>query len=148
MLDVVMIVFGVIVSGYTVLGGLRAVIWTDVLQGVALIGGGLICLPILLNGIPEGLSGLLEVAGEHDKMSFGVSDGDVRGHTMGATMLTKLIVFLQIMGTDQTTVQRYMAAGSRREANRALWIGGLLTFPVWGYFLFVGTALVSDFITR
>ena len=141
MLDVVMIVFGVIVSGYTVLGGLRAVIWTDVLQGVALIGGGLICLPILLNGIPEGLSGLLEVAGEHDKMSFGVSEGDVRGHTMGATMLTKLIVFLQIMGTDQTTVQRYMAAGSRREANRALWVGGLLTFPVWGYFLFVGTAL-------
>ena len=142
-LDVVMIVFGVIVSGYTVLGGLRAVIWTDVLQGVALIGGGLICLPILLNGIPEGFSGLLEVAGEHDKMSFGVSDGDVRGHTMGATMLTKLIVFLQIMGTDQTTVQRYMAAGSRREANRALWIGGLLTFPVWGYFLFVGTALFA-----
>jgi len=70
-----------------------------------------------------------------------VSAGDVAGHTLGATMLTKLIVFLQILGTDQTTVQRYMAARSRREANRALWIGGLLTFPVWVYFLFVGTAL-------
>ena len=85
--------------------------------------------------------GLLAVADEHDKMSFGVSAGDVAGHTLGATMLTKLIVFLQILGTDQTTVQRYMAASSRREANRALWIGGLLTFPVWAYFLFVGTAL-------
>ncbi len=140
-LDAVIVVFGVIVAGYTVLGGLRAVIWTDVLQGVTLIGGGLICLPILLGGIPDGLSGLLAVADEHDKMSFGVSAGDVAGHTLGATMLTKLIVFLQILGTDQTTVQRYMAASSRREANRALWIGGLLTFPVWAYFLFVGTAL-------
>jgi SSS family solute:Na+ symporter len=140
-LDLVIVVFGVIVAGYTVLGGLRAVIWTDVLQGVALIGGGLICLPVLLGGIPGGLGGLLEVAGEHKKMSFGVSAGDVAGHTLGATMLTKLIVFLQILGTDQTTVQRYMAASSKREANRALWIGGLLTFPVWAYFLFVGTAL-------
>ena len=140
-LDAVIIVFGMIVAGYTVLGGLRAVIWTDVLQGVALIGGGLICLPILLNGIPGGLSGLVSVAVDHDKLSFGISAGDVAGHTLGATMLTKLIVFLQILGTDQTTVQRYMAARSHREANRALWIGGLLTFPVWAYFLFVGTAL-------
>ena len=107
----------------------------------ALIGGGLICLPILVDGIPDGLSGLLATARQHDKLSFGVSAGDVAGHTMGATMLTKLIVFMQILGTDQTTVQRYMAASSRREANRALWIGGLLTFPVWVYFLFVGTAL-------
>jgi SSS family solute:Na+ symporter len=101
----------------------------------------LICLPILLGGIPDGLSGLVAVAIDHDKLSFGVSAGDVAGHTLGATMLTKLIVFLQILGTDQTTVQRYMAARSHREANRALWIGGLLTFPVWAYFLFVGTAL-------
>jgi SSS family solute:Na+ symporter len=140
-LDAVIVVFGLIVVAYTVLGGLRAVIWTDVLQGVALIGGGLICLPILLGGIPGGLAGLLEVASEHGKMSFGVAAGDVAGHTLGATMLTKLIVFLQILGTDQTTVQRYMAARSRRDANRALWFGGLLTFPVWAYFLFVGTAL-------
>lgn len=142
-LDAVIIGFGIVVAGYTVMGGLRAVIWTDVLQGVALIGGGAICLPILLEGIPGGLDGLFDVASAHDKMSVGVSAGDVKGHTLEATMLTKLIVFLQIVGTDQTTVQRYMAAGSRREANRALLIGGVLTFPVWAYFLFVGTALFA-----
>jgi len=142
-LDVIMIVFGVVVAGYTILGGLRAVIWTDVLQGVALIGGGLICLPILLEGIPGGWSGLLEIARSENKMSFGIWPGDASSHTLGATMLTKLVVFLQIVGTDQTTVQRYCAAGSDRAARRALTIGGLLTVPVWGYFLFVGTALFA-----
>ena len=140
-LDVVMIVFGVVVAGYTVLGGLRAVIWTDVVQGIALIGGGLICLPILLAGIPGGFGGLIDVAREHDKLTVGAWPGDASRHTLGATMLTKIIVFLQILGTDQTTVQRYFAAGSDRQARRALWIGGLLTVPVWGYFLLVGTAL-------
>ena len=142
-LDVIMVVFGVVVAGYTILGGLRAVIWTDVLQGVALIGGGLICLPILLNGIPGGFGGLLEIAHSENKMSFGIWPGDESSHTLGATMLTKLVVFLQVVGTDQTTVQRYCAAGSDREARRALMIGGLLTVPVWGYFLFVGTALFA-----
>lgn len=142
-LDVIMIVFGAVVAGYTILGGLRAVIWTDVLQGVALIGGGLICLPILLKGIPGGLDGLLEIARSENKMSFGIWPGDESSHTLGATMLTKLVVFLQVVGTDQTTVQRYCAAGSDREARRALTIGGLLTVPVWGYFLFVGTALFA-----
>ena len=50
----VILFFGIVVASYTILGGLEAVIWTDFIQGIALIVGGLICIPIIIGLLPGG----------------------------------------------------------------------------------------------
>jgi len=140
-LALIMIIFGILVAAYTIVGGLQAVIWTDVLQGVALIGGGFFCLPFLVSKLPGGFGQLFSVATADDKFSWGSMDLDLTQITIWAIVLSKLVIYLQILGTDQTSVQRYCAAKSDRDARKAVVLGCCLTVPVWTYFLFVGTAL-------
>lgn len=137
----IMTVFGILVAAYTVVGGLQAVIWTDVLQGIALVGGGLVCLPLLVSKLPGGFGRLLDVAAENGKFSWGSTEFDLTQMTVWAIVLSKLVIYLQILGADQTSVQRYCAARSDRDARRAVLLGCCLTVPVWTYFLFMGTAL-------
>ncbi len=58
----VILFFGVVVATYTILGGLEAVIWTDLIQGIALMTGGLICLPIIISLLPGGADQLITAA--------------------------------------------------------------------------------------
>ena len=48
----IILFFGIAVATYTILGGLEAVIWTDLIQGIALMAGGLVCLPIIIGLLP------------------------------------------------------------------------------------------------
>ena len=61
-LPLIVIIAGFLVSAYTILGRLQAVIWTDVLQGIALMGGGVLCLPIIVSQLPGGFAELFRVA--------------------------------------------------------------------------------------
>ena len=138
-LVVVLVVLGALVAAYTILGGLQAVIWTDLFQGVALILGGLICLPIIVSQLPEGFGQIIEVGRADEKFSW--SSSHVAQQGTWAVICSKLVMFLMMLGTDQTAVQRYSAARSDKEARHAVLFGGLLAVPVWTYFFFVGTAL-------
>lgn len=140
-LEMVMLVFGAVVAAYTIAGGLEAVIWTDVLQGVALIGGGLICMPIICMQVPGGFTEIMEVAWEQGKFGVGDTDWTLLKVTLWATMFSKFMSFCQLLGTDQMAGQRYAAARSDREARQAVIFGCLLTVPVWAYFFLVGTSL-------
>ncbi len=140
-LAMIMAAFGILVAVYTIVGGLRAVIWTDVLQGIALIIGGLACLPVLVSELPGGYSQIFRVAVADNKFSLGSMELTLTQMTIWALMLSKFFIFLQILGTDQTSVQRYCAARSDGDARRAMIISCLLTVPVWTYFMFLGTAL-------
>ena len=142
-LPVLMTVFGTLVATYTTVGGLQAVIWTDVVQGIVLMIGGVVCLPILVSQLPGGVNQLFRVATADDKFSWGSTDFDLTQMTVWAVVLSKLVIYLQILGTDQTSVQRYCAAKSDRDARGAVLLGGFLTVPIWTYFLFLGTALYA-----
>ena len=140
-LEMVMLVFGVVVAAYTIAGGLEAVIWTDLLQGIALIGGGLICMPILAMQVPGGFGEIFNVAWEQGKFSVGDTDLTLLKVTLWATIFSKFINYCQLLGTDQMAGQRYAAARSDGEARQAVILGCLLTIPVWAYFFLVGTSL-------
>lgn len=140
-LELVMLIFGIAVAAYTIAGGLEAVIWTDLLQGVALIGGGLICIPIMASQVPGGYTQIVNVAWEQGKFSVGSTEFTLLKMTVWATIVAKFINFCQLLGTDQTAGQRYAAARSERDARQAVIVGCLLTIPVWTYFLFIGTGL-------
>ncbi len=136
-------VLGVAVIILTLLGGIEAVIWLDVIQGFMLIGGGLLCLGVLLFGQPGGPVAVVSYAWERGKMSMGPFDLDFTHLTFVVMALNGVFYAIQKYGTDQTIVQRYLTAKSTREAVRAALLGVFLSVPVWALFMFIGTALYS-----
>src|SRR5690606_17170283 len=65
------ILSGLFVGAYTILGGIDAVIWTDVIQTTVLIIGGLVCLWVVLDLLPGGIGQVISTAGAAGKLGFG-----------------------------------------------------------------------------
>ncbi len=137
----VLMVLGVVIILITLMGGMEAIIWMDVIQGFLLIGGGLICVSLLLF-LPEGgPSTVFSVAGEYNKISFGPYDMDFTQLTFIVMALNGIFYAIQKYGTDQTIVQRYLTAKDDKSAKKAAYIGVLMSVPVWALFMFIGTGL-------
>lgn len=127
----------------TLLGGMEAIIWMDVVQGLLLIGGGVLCVVLLLSGIGTdfGPSEILGTAWQAGKIDVGPYDFNFVETTFWVMVLNGLFYALQKYGTDQTIVQRYLTAKSDREAKKAAYIGVFLSVPVWTMFMLVGSLL-------
>jgi len=132
---------GAIVLVYTLFGGMEAVIWTDVMQSVVLIGGALACLAVLLFGLPEGVGQFVDVARENHKFSFGSWGTSLSEPTVWVVLLYGIFINLQNFGIDQSYVQRYQTARTDADANRSVWLGALLYVPISALFLLIGTGL-------
>lgn len=139
----IVIVLGVTIIILTLLGGMEAIVWMDVVQGTLLIGGGIICAVMLLF-LPEGgPAETFRIASEYDKIGFGPYDWDLTQLTFLVMVLNGIFYALQKYGTDQTIVQRYLTAKNDREAKKAAYIGVLMSVPIWALFMFIGTALFA-----
>jgi solute:Na+ symporter, SSS family len=138
----VMIVFGLIITVYTMLGGLEAVIWTDVVQTIVLFIGGLVTVLVVFIKVPGSPLEVLAPAFEAGKFGVAVDlDFSLVRDTFWVLALTGLIGNVQEYSTDQTKIQRYLAADSDRGALTAIWTVGLGCIPLWSLFMFVGTCL-------
>lgn len=142
------LVIGVIVVVYSMVGGITAVIWADVVQSIVLIGGALACVVVLLTGMPEGPGQLFEIAREHGKFSLGSFNLSLATSTFWVVLLYGLCMNLNNFGIDQSYVQRYHTARSEAEARRSVWTGGLLYVPVSAFFLFIGTGLFAFYTAQ
>ncbi|HDR68635.1 MAG TPA: sodium transporter [Bacteroidaceae bacterium] len=141
----IILLIGLIVILITMIGGIEAVIWLDVIQGTLLIVGGLIALFIIVFSTEGGLSAIWHVAGENGRIGFGPFDLEFVNLTFFVMALNGIFYAIQKYGTDQTIVQRYLTARSDKEAVKASLIGVLLSVPVWALFMFIGTALFAYF---
>lgn len=139
----VILVIGILVIIITLIGGIEAVIWLDVIQGFMLIGGGIIALFILLYTPEGGPSAVWNTAMEAGRIGFGPFDWDFVNLTFWVMAINGIFYAIQKYGTDQTIIQRYLTAKSEKGAIKAALIGVLLSVPVWGLFMFIGTALYS-----
>jgi SSS family solute:Na+ symporter len=135
------LLLGAVTIAYTAAGGFEAVIWTDVVQSVVLLGGALLCLLLLLLDMPGGVDQALAVAAEQGKFELGSFDLDFAIQGFWVILLFGVVENLKNFGVDQNYVQRFLAAGSEREALRSLWIGGLTYIPVSALFFLIGTLL-------
>lgn len=140
-LETIIVATGLFVAIYTVLGGIDTVIWTDVIQTLILIFGGLICLWTVAWELPGGLTQVIEVARENQKFSFGSFDWDFGRRTFWTVFLLGVVNWLAIFGGDQNLVQRYLAAKSTREARKATILYSAIALPMWTCFFFVGTSV-------
>ena len=136
-------IIGIIVIFITLMGGIEAVIWLDVMQGFLLIGGGIISLGIIIFSTPGGLSSIWHIAAENGRIGFGPFDLEFANLTFIVMALNGVFYAIQKYGTDQTIVQRYLTAKSDKQAIKASLLGVFLSVPVWSLFMFVGTALFA-----
>ncbi|MFT2010015.1 sodium:solute symporter [Pontibacter sp. 13R65] len=142
-IPLIIIVTGVCVLLYSMMGGIEAVIWTDAIQGIILIAGALACLGTLMFTMPEGPGQLFEIAAANDKFSLGSFGTSVSAPTFWVILVYGLFINLQNYGIDQNYVQRYMSAKSEKEAVKSTWMGSMLYVPVSLMFFFIGTALFA-----
>jgi len=138
---VCILVMGVLSIAYTVLGGIEAVIWTDVLQVVVLLAGALISLVVVLFFTEGGLSGLIDMAAAADKFHTFDFTFDFASATFWVVLLGGISANLISYGSDQAVIQRYLTTDSERSAARGIWTNGILCVPASLLFFFMGTAL-------
>ena len=139
----VIIATSIAIIFYSMLGGIKAVIWTEAVQGFILITGAIVCLGILLFSMPEGPSQTFKIAWEHGKFSLGSFSSDLTTSTFWVCLVYGIFTNLQNYGIDQNYVQRYHTAKSLKEAKFSALFGGYLYIPVSALFFLIGTALFS-----
>ncbi|MFZ0760424.1 MAG: sodium:solute symporter, partial [Candidatus Sulfotelmatobacter sp.] len=126
---------------YTLLGGLDAVIWADVVQGFVLWFGIVVCVGYLFLRSPGGPSAVFALARAHHKFAMGSPALVFSKPTIVVLSLYGFFWYLQKYTADQTMVQRYLASKSSKEALRGLIVGAALCIPVWALFMLIGTQL-------
>jgi SSS family transporter len=133
---------GLTTIAYTYLGGMKAVIWTDVIQFTIYITGAIIALAILVGKLPGGMSELLSRAeAAHKFRMFDFTLTLKEPFTFWAGLLGGMVLNTATHGADQMMVQRYLAARSRRQATAALLASGFVIVAQFALFLFIGVSL-------
>ena len=141
-LSVCIAVIGIATIVYTFSGGMKSVVFNDCIQFVVYMAGAVLAGVVILNKLPGGWEQLSDFAAEHGK--FRVFDFDfdtTRPYTFWSGLLGGLFLSLATHGTDQLMVQRYLAAGSRSKAARALAISGFVVCGQFALFLLIGVGL-------
>lgn len=142
-IQLVIIFTSIAIIVYSMLGGIKAVIWTEAIQGFILIGGALICLVVLLFSMPEGPTQTFEMAISDHKFDLGSFSADLSTSTFWVCLIYGIFTNLQNYGIDQNYVQRYHTAKNEKEAKFSALFGGYLFIPVSAIFFLIGTALYT-----
>jgi SSS family solute:Na+ symporter len=137
----IIIVLGVITIFYTFIGGLEAVIWTDVVQGFLLWTGVAVTIILLLFASHTTPGAMLHVIAANHKTSLGGLSWNLSKPTFWTMAIYGLFFYIQKYTADQTVVQRYLAARTDRSALRGMWLGASLCLPIWTAFMFIGSLL-------
>ena len=144
------ILMGALCVAYTVMGGIRAVIWTDVCQTVVLLGGGILALVIVLVNTEGGITGLFETASTAGKLhSINTTlDPSTAANAFWVIIAGNFFINLIPYTSDQTVVQRYMTTPDEKRAARSIWTNALLAIPATILFFLIGTALFVFYKTH
>ena len=134
---------------YTYHGGIRAVVWTDVVQSGVYVLGGVVALLLLGAGVEGGWSAIIaRAAGDGKLRLLDFSATLSRPHTVYAGLLGGAFLAMASHGADQLIVQRLLAAKELRQAQWALVGSGIVVILQFALFLFVGLGLYAFYRGR
>ncbi len=158
------VVLGAFATLYTVLGGMKAVIWTDVIQFVVLFGGMLLAAAFIVFKVPGGLGEIFgrmheagklgfvaripemeQAAGLLAKLRLYFFDGGKRMTLLG-TLVAAFVGHVAFYTVDQVVVQRYFSAKSLRDARRSFWLNAGANISLHVCLAFLGMALFAYFL--
>jgi SSS family transporter len=134
---------GLLATFYTTLGGIEAVIWTDVLQVAVLLGGALISLAVIMAKVPGGAGEMASSAWVEGKLHAVNLTWDAASTGLWVVVLGNFFKFLIPYSSDQAVIQRYLTTRDERQAARSIWLNAVASVPVWTIFFALGTMLWS-----
>ena len=128
---------------YTLEGGMKAVIWTDVAQFLLYLAGSGVTLWLLLHRVPGGWGEVTQVAAAagHKLQVLDFSFHWATKYTFWSGVIGGAFLTMASHGTDQTIVQRLLAARNQRDAGRALVASGVIVIVQFTVFLLIGVLL-------
>ncbi|WP_218932507.1 sodium:solute symporter [Adhaeretor mobilis] len=142
------LIMGILSTAYTVMGGINAVIWTDVLQAGVLMGGALLGMIIAVMGLEDGIEGFLNIAEANNKFRLINWDTNITTTAIWVVLVGNVFQRTSDLTADQTVVQRYLSTKNIQQASRALWANVAASIP-WALIVFLfGTALFAFFKTH
>ncbi|MEM9018475.1 MAG: sodium/solute symporter, partial [Verrucomicrobiota bacterium] len=140
------LVMGVLSIVYCALGGLEAVVWTDAIQSIVLLGGALLSFGIILGNLEGGWSEFVSIGTADDKFRWADFD-------FGATSYLATAFWVVLLGgigsslipysSDQAVVQRYISTPSEKKAKNAVWLNAALATLATVLFFCLGTGLYA-----
>src|SRR4029077_5856374 len=128
---------------YTLEGGMKAVIWTDVAQLAIYLTGSAVSLMVLLHRIPGGWTEVTQAAAAagHKLQFLDFSFSWSTKYTFWSGLIGGAFLTMATHGTDQIIVQRLLAARSERDSRRALLTSGVIVLIQFTVFLLIGVLL-------
>lgn len=134
---------GILTTFYTTIGGMKAVIWTDVMQFLVLFGGQIVIALTALSRVPGGMGRVVELASQGGKLNLSLSLDPTVRVTLWGLLIGSVFMHLVQMATDQVSVQRYLTAKNLKEAQQGLWLKLWLVLPVTAVFYGTGVILYA-----
>jgi len=143
------LILGTLTIVYTYKGGMRAVVWTEILQASVYVLGGASALVLIGRQMPSGWTSILDVASEAGKLTvIDFHTGFDRAHTIFAGLLGGGFLAMASHGADQLIVQRLLSSRSLRDARMAIIGSGFVVFAQFTLFLMVGIGLWAMYLGR
>lgn len=146
------LIIGVLCVIYTVMGGIEAVVWTDAIQAIVLMGGAILCLVLVLLRVDGGAGAVMEIASSDNKLfenlrwdNFDVADGTTTGVVLFVAFFFNALVPYT---SGQDVVQRYVTTKDIGAAKKSLWT--TMWMSVFGSLIFfaLGVAIYAFYKTH
>lgn len=142
-MSVIILVTGICIIIYTVLGGMEAIIWTEVVQAIIKTLGALLILFLVIKDMPGGISAIIKAGFKDHKFTLGSLSPNLTESTFWVVLFYGFFINLNNFGMDQNYVQRYHTASSPQAAKRSLWFCVWLYVPASLLFFIIGTSLYA-----
>lgn len=132
---------GAICIFYSVMGGIEAVVWTEVVQVFILMGGAILCLIIAISGVDGGLAGVISKGMDANKFTLVHWGWKPDSLVLWVCIVGFFFFDLIPYTSDQTIVQRYLTVKNERATGKSLWTNAFLIFPTIFIYFGLGTVL-------
>ena len=142
------VLMGLVTIVYCTMGGVEAVIWGDVIQGLILVFGAIFAVVYLAMGTEGGIGGCIEIALENDKLRLFDWSSTWSQATWWVIILGGLANNLISYTSDQTVIQRYLTTPDEKSAGRGILVNGLMSVFVSVAFYMIGTGLYTFYNTH
>lgn len=131
---------GIVATLYTLLGGIEAVVWTDVLQVLIMFGGIVLALIIMIYKTDGTIPELIQTAASQHKLRVFDFNFDFTTATVWVIMIGWIGRIQEYVST-QSIVQRFVTVKDEREAGKSMWISAIVVLPIIVFFYLAGTGL-------
>ena len=142
------VLMGLVTIVYCTMGGVEAVIWGDVVQGLILVCGAIFAVVYLAMGTEGGIGGCIEIALENDKLRLFDWSNSWSQAAWWVIILGGLANNLISYTSDQTVIQRYLTTPDEKSAGRGILVNGVMSVFVSVAFYMIGTGLYTFYKTH